>query len=426
MRIRHLKNLGSIVLCLGIATLCAAQDAATQAPAGQSSTPAGEGAQPGAQAAAAAAAPAPAAPAPLGTPSITGPITNLPPAVFNAGPFGNIDVNGFLTGTGMWQGNHVPGDSNTQASLSNGQVFIQKADGWFQFYIQAGAYNIPALGTPFLQTDKTITDLFGPVPVAFLKLQAGKNTSIEIGALPTLIGAEYTFTFENMNIDRGLLWNQENAVNRGIQVNQTMGKFTASASWNDGFYSNRYTWASGSLAYANGPHAISFVAGGNLGQTGYRTYATPVQNNGSIYNLIYTYTKGSWIIQPYYQYTDVPRNDSIGIPAGAHTNGGAILASYAFKHGFSLPVRFEYITSSGSAAGNAVNLMYGPGSSGTSITVTPTFQYGGFFFRGDLAWVHAGNVTPGDAFGSNGVNDNQPRAVAEIGFVFGNNITEKK
>jgi hypothetical protein len=44
-----------------------------------------------------------------------------------------------------------------------------------------------------------------------------------------LIGAEYTFTFENMNIQRGLLWNQENAVTRGVQVNQTMGKFGSSA-----------------------------------------------------------------------------------------------------------------------------------------------------------------------------------------------------
>jgi hypothetical protein len=52
------------------------------------------------------------------------------------------------------------------------------------------------------------------------------------------MGAEYTFTFENMNIERGLLWNQENAINRGIQVNQTIGK-SASLSWNDGFYSNR-------------------------------------------------------------------------------------------------------------------------------------------------------------------------------------------
>ena len=81
-----------------------------------------------------------------------------------------------------------------------------------------------------MSTGKTISDLYGPVPVAFLKLQPGKNTSIEIGSLPTLIGAEYTFTFENMNVERGLLWNQENAVNRGIQINQTIGKFSGSLS----------------------------------------------------------------------------------------------------------------------------------------------------------------------------------------------------
>ena len=345
--------------------------------------------------------------------------------MFNAGPFGDIAVNGVLSGGGLWQSNHIPGDNNTQAALTNGQVFIQKTNGWFQFYVQAGAYDIMSLGLPFLATDKTITDLYGPVPVAYLKLQASKNTSVEIGSLPTLIGAEYTFSFENMNIERGLLWNQENAVTKGIQVNQTMGKFTASLAWTDGFYSNRYTWLSGSLAYANGPHAISFVAGGNYGKTAFQTYATPVQNNSSIYNVIYTYTKGPWIIQPYYQYTTVPTNGSIGVVQGAHTNGGAILASYAFKHGFSLPVRWEYIASSGSAAADAVNLMYGPGSAGTSFTVTPTFQYGGFFFRGDIAWVHVSNITPGDAFGPNGMNKNQARVVGEIGFIFGNNIEKK-
>ena len=369
---------------------------------------------------------APAAPAALPTPAITGPLANLPPAVFDAGPFGKLAVNGFLSGMGLLQTNHVPGDDSNQATLSSGQVFIQKTDGWFQFYVQAGAYNIPALGVPYLATDKTITDLFGPVPVAFVKLQAAKNTSIMIGALPTLIGAEYTFTFENMNIARGLLWNQENAVNRGIQLNQTMGKVTASVSWNDGFYSNRYSWLSGSLAYANGPHAVSFVAGGNLGQTRFQTYATPVQNNGSIYNLIYAYTKGPWIIQPYLQYTDVPTNAAIGVAKGASTTGGAVLLSYAFKHGFSLPVRCEYISSSGSATQNAVNLMFGPGSAGTSFTVTPTFQAGGFFLRGDVSLAHASGYTPGYVFGPTGTNNNQLRAMAEIGFVFGSNIVEKK
>src|SRR5438270_8560216 len=185
-----------------------------------------------------------------------------------------------------------------------------------------------------------------------------------------------------MNIERGLLWGQENAVNRGIQVNQTMGKFTASLSWNDGFYSNRYSWLSGSLAYANGPHSLAFVAGGNLGQTAFQSLATPVQNNSSIYNVIYTYTKGRWIVQPYFQYTDVPTNQKIGIAKGASTTGGALLVNHTFGHGFSLPVRWEYIASSGKNTDPAVvNLMYGPGSAGTSVTVTPTWHRGGLFFR---------------------------------------------
>ncbi len=241
------------------------------------------------------------------------------------------------------------------------------------------------------------------------------------------MGAESTFTFQNMNIERGLLWNQENAVNRGVQVNQTIGKFTASLSWNDGYYSNRYSWLSGSLTYANGPHSIIFSGMGNLGQTAYTTSATPIQNNGSMYAVIYTYSKGSWILQPYYQYGSVPTNPTVGVVKGNTVQGGAILVNHTFKHGFSLPVRWEYLASTGSASDpTVVNMLYGPGSSGTSVTVTPTFQYGGFFGRVDVSFVHAMNYTPGSVFGPAGLNNNQTRAVAEIGFIFGNNIVEKK
>lgn len=408
MRLNRCQRLSVCALGLALASVCSAQDAPAQAPAAPAPA-------------------APAAPAPLSTPAITGPLSNLPPAEFDAGPFGKLAVNGFLSGMGLVQNNHLPGDDSHQAALSNGQVFIQKTDGWFQFYVQAGIYNLPALSSSFLPSDKAVTGLYGPVPVAYVKLQPGKNTSIEIGSLPTLIGAEYTFTFENMNVNRGLLWNQETAVSRGIQLNQTMGKFAASVSWNDGFYSNRYSWISGSLAYTNGPSAIAFVAGGNLGQTAYTTFANPVQNNGSIYNVIYTYTKGSWIVQPYFQYTDVPANAKLGITKGTSTTGGAILLNHTFKHGFSLPVRWEYIGTSGTTTDGSLNLLgAGPGSSGTSITVTPTFQYGGFFFRGDMAYVHASNFVPGSVFGLAGTNAGQFRATAEIGFVFGNNIVEKK
>jgi len=352
---------------------------------------------------------------------MSGPLQQLPPATFNAGPPGNLSVNGVLSGMGLWQSNHVPGDSPTQAALSNGEIIIQKTEGWWQFYIQAGGYNIPILGAPFLSTEKTLTNLFGPVPVGYLKIAPAKNTSIQIGSLPTLIGAEYTFTFENMNIERGLLWNQEPAVSRGIQVNQTLGKFSASLSWNDGFYSNRYTWVTGALTYASGPHSLEFVAGGNYGRTAYQTAATPVQNNSSIYDIIYTYSKGSWIVQPYFQYTRVPANQQIGIASGASTKGGAILVSHSFGHGASLAGRWEYLASTG----QSVNLLFGPGSDGLSFTLTPTFQYGGFFVRGDLSWTHAASYVPGDAFGSTGANANQPRAMAEIGFLFGDNIVKQ-
>jgi hypothetical protein len=378
-------------------------------------------ATPAAQTPATTPAPAPAGPTALSTPSVAGPLSMLPPATF-----GKISMNALVDLMGTATTNHVAGDHTTNATLSNGMFWFQKTDGVFQFYVQVGAYDLPSMGTPFLALDKTLSDLYGPVPVGFVKLQAGKNTSFEIGSLPTLMGAEYTFTFENLNIARGLLWNQENAINRGVQVNQTMGKFTASLSWNDGYYSNRYTWLSGSLAYTNGPHSVSYVGMGNYGQTAFQKLATPVQNNSTMHYVAYAYTKGPWILQPYYQYSNVPTNVKIGVDKGASTNGFAILASYATKPGFSLPVRFEYISQSGSSKDGAVNLLYGPGSNATSFTVTPTYQHGGFFVRTDLGYVHVGSLTPGDGFSKTGNEQGQFRALAEVGFIFGNNVTEKK
>ncbi|MBU2781439.1 outer membrane beta-barrel protein, partial [Acidithiobacillus caldus] len=72
---------------------------------------------------------------------------------------------------------------------------------------------------------------------------------VEIGKLPTLIGAEDGFTFQNLNIERGLLWDVEPIVSRGVQANYSMGPLSASLSWNDGYYSNRYNTVSGDLTW---------------------------------------------------------------------------------------------------------------------------------------------------------------------------------
>jgi len=383
-------------------------------------------AAPAAPAQAPAAAPA-AAPMPLSSPSMTAPLSTAVPHEFSAGPFGKLDVTGILSGMLWTEGDHVPGDAATHYDLTNGQIFVQKTTGWWQFYLQGGAYNIPAIGTTFTSTGNTTANFYGPFPVGYLKLVKG-NFNVEVGELPTLIGAEYTFSFENVNIERGLLWAQEPAISRGIQLNETYKKLTLAFSYNDGFFSNRYTTLSGSLAWAfNASNTLSFVASGNAGaysRIGPGSAATPnLQNNSSVYNLIYTYTHGNLLITPYYQYTTVPTNTNIfiPIPTGAHTNGGAVLANYNFKHGFSLAERFEYIKSSGSAAIGSANLLgYGAGTGAFSFTVTPTYSKDGFFIRGDFSIVHVTNFDPttGFAFSPNGLSVNQPRGVIEAGFLF--------
>jgi hypothetical protein len=391
---------------------CAQDSASTPAPAAQA---------PAAQAPAAAAA---TPPAPLSTFVLTGPLQWLPPATFDAGPLGKLSVNGIITGFSQFQNNSVPGDSAAQATLSNGQIFVQKADGKFQYYVQAGVYTMQALSVPFTNAQNTVNNTYGPVPVAFAKLLVGKSTSFEIGSLPTLMGAESTFTYQNFNIERGIIWNQENAINRGIQVNQALGKYlSASVSWNDGYYSNRYSFLSGSLTFTKGPHTLVYDGMGNLGQTVFQTAATPIQNNGYMHAVIYTYSKGSWIISPYFQYGNLPKNLKVGVAKASSATGGAVNVSYAFKHGFSLPGRFEYLTSSGSATDGSVNLLgFGSGSSGTTFTATPTYQKGGMYLRGDIGWVHASKYTNGDVFGKTGANSDQFRGVLEFGFIFGNNI----
>jgi putative OmpL-like beta-barrel porin-2 len=368
----------------------------------------------------------PAAPTAMTTPAVAGPLAANPnPINFDAGPLGPVYVTGVVSGLGLWQNNPFPGDQRSLASLSNGQFFFQKTDGLFQYFVQAGAYTLPALGTAYINTPRATGDFYGPLPQAFIKLAPTDTFSIQAGKLPTLIGAEYTFSFENMNIERGLLWNQENAVNRGVQLNYMADPFTFAFSWNDGFYSNRYTWLWGSAAYAlNKENTISVVAGGNTAHTTKSTLATPLfLNNETIVNLIYTYNSAPWIITPYFQYTNVPANSTIGAFTSASTYGGAILASYSFPEdsflsGFSLPIRFEYISSTGSLANGAPNLLYGPGSNAWSITLTPTYQYKIFFARAEFSHVGSNSTTPGLVFGRDGNNTTQTRFLFETGVMF--------
>ena len=385
-------------------------------PATPPATPAPSNAQP--------AATTPAAAPPtvtLPVPGMAGPLALNPnPYSINLGPLGKQYVTGVVSGLGFVQDHTAPGDEQSRLDLSNGQIILTKIDGVVQYYVQVGGYSLPALGTPYVTAGRAIPDLYGAVPQTFVKLAPTANFSIEIGKLPTLIGPEYTFTFENMNIERGLLWNQENAVNRGVQVNYTLGPVALSVSLNDGFYSDRLNWLSGSAAWTiDSADTLTVAAGGNLGHTAYSSLATPLpQNNGSIYDVIYTHSSGPWTITPYFQATYVPVNSALGFARSAATFGGAVLANYAFTPKFSLAGRVEYIASTGSLADGAPSLIYGPGSKAASITITPTYRYNRLFARGEFSYVKAFSTTAGFAFGPTLTSTSQVRGLLEAGVLF--------
>ncbi len=393
------------------------------------------GTTPGAPAAAVASpAAAPTPVPPLSSPAMVGPLTWASPNEINLPKYApflselpkpiatlfDFDVNGVVSALGYVQNHPQPGDYDYNGDFSNAMAVIQKADGPIQYYVQVGGYSIPALGTPYIPLHQAVNALYGVLPAAYLKIAPTANFSIEGGNLPTLYGAEYTFTFENLNIERGLLWNQENAVVRGLQLNYTLGPISASLSWNNGFYSHSYTWLDGLVAWAiNSSNTLSFVGGGNLGFAASNNLATPLlQNNGQLYNLIYTYNAAPWILTPYFQVSVIPHNPEIGAFKTTSTMGEALMGSYTFSDNISIAARAEYIMTTGTRTNGAANLLYGPGSQAWSATVTPTYQYKQFFARIEGSFVEAMSYSGGDPFGKLADHPSQVRGLIEGGVLF--------
>ena len=368
------------------------------------------------------AADAPAAPTALPTPSMSASLSANPnPISIDLGPLGKTYVGGAISLLAFEQNHSLPPpDKGGRVDVSNAQVFLQKTDGVLQYYVQLGAYSFPVVGTPYMKATDTATALYGYAPVAYLKLVPNAAFSLQLGKLPTLIGAEYSFGFQNLNIERGLLWNQENVVTRGAQANYTNGPVALSLAVTDGFYSNRYSWVSASFAYTFDPsNILSVIAGGNTKRTAYASSATPtLLNNEQIYNIFYTHMAGPWTWQGYLQYSRVPQSSKIGTTREASTWGGAVLANYQFGPTFNLAGRIEYLDTSGNAFDGTPNLLYGPGSSAWSATITPTWQWQRFFTRVELSWVKASSTAPGYAFGGSGTRGSQTRALVEAGVLF--------
>ena len=374
-----------------------------------------------------AAAPAPAAPASaaMTTPAMAGPLSANPnPFSFDTSDWlgdagGKIYIGGAVSGLAYYQANPTklaPGDVSSYMDLTNAQVTIQKTDGWLQFYVQAGEYSFPTIGTPYTKSSSATPSSFGVVPVAYIKLQGDgdfADWSIQGGKLFTLTGDEYNFTFENMNIERGLLWNIEPAISRGVQVNYANGPLTLSLSWNDGYYSNVLNTLSGLVSYVFSPaDTLAFSGSGDVAGPHFS-----LLDSGDLFDLIWTHTDGNWVFSPYLQYSTTPSVKPF--IRGTTETGAALLVSYSIDDNWKLGTRFEYETSTGHGVATAPNIIgYGAGSNAWSLTFTPTYQFKLFYARADFSYVSSSSGTTGDLFGTTGKVGDQTRVMLETGVLF--------
>ena len=363
------------------------------------------------------------------------PLSMPAPLTFSAGPLGKLDVQGIASGMAFYQdfpqgAAGTMGAKNVGADITNGMVIIQKNTGALQFYIQAGAYSFPTLAAAIPSSTSDI-NFFGAMPVAYLKYAPSSDYSVEVGKLPTLIGAEGGFTYQNINIARGLLWDVEPLVSRGVQFNASKGPISASVSLNDGYYSNRYNVMSGLLSYAiNGSNTVSFYAQGPLGKVrqpfttaAYSAYSaySAIGTSSDIYGVEYVYSSGPWMIEPYVQYMHTPQSNRLGIAHSFSNYGASVLADYSFTNTISLAGRVEYLGVGGKPgqgiSSSAAGLTDLPADSHAwSITLTPTYQDGGFFARAELSYVAAS--APAGLGLSSFNNTTQLRGMLETGFMF--------
>jgi hypothetical protein len=264
------------------------------------------------------------------------------------------------------------------------------------------------------------------LPLAYVSIPIASKWKISAGKINSFGGYESTFTFQNLNIDRGLLWNQTSNVSKGVEASYKNGAISTAITINDGFYSNQLSWMGASAAYKlNQKSTATLSWTGAIKPSSTNTFVTPLaQNNSQIFNAIYTLSKGNLFVAPYFQYTYVPANPAIGILSSAQTMGAALLSNYRLmdfaKDGdiVSIPVRIEYINSNGAGNPSAPNLLYGPGSSAWSATITPTIQFKQYFFRAEYSYVQASNVSPGLGFGQQANATNQSRLMFETGFLY--------
>jgi len=260
----------------------------------------------------------------------------------------------------------------------------------FALWVSNGAW-APTVGIePLPSSSNSFT-----VDLAYAELKRGA-LYLQAGRLLTNIGGEAPYTWQNVNIQRGLVWYGEPVFYNGVRIGGDLGTFAFYAGVND-----RDT----------GDGKMALEAG----------ISTTLKNTSVSLNLLVPDKRDEWNtktinltvgtelagipVTVYADYLSTPQPgddaDSVGVAA---------LAELPVNEQLSVGARVEYVNNDG----DGDNYGIGVGNNAWTFTLTPKYQVSQYLYlRAEASYVKLGND-----YYQKDVTDSEVRLGAEVGFVF--------
>ncbi len=354
-----------------------------------------------------------ASPSPAASP------TPVPSPTASATPTPPYSLDGAISGYSAYTN---PGPSS-MTDVSNGMLTLTKYTGELRGTVTVGAYAFPIVGMPLVPTNQqgANTSLYGWVPTYALSFVPDAHLTFSAGQLPSLMGQESGFTWQDIDIQRGLVWTAETTFSRGLRLAYTNGKISGTLGYDDGYYSGNsgraleglFGWAP--TANTNWQFGFTLPGANTPGNV------TASVANKREYDFMLTQQYGKLQLLPYVLIVESPASAAQGYTKAESATGLAVLADWAFNSAYSVGFRFESFGNGSGTADTSLNadlVGYGPGSGATTWTITPAWHPGPFFVRVDFSNVTLRNFTPGLGFGTAGTSSNQNRILGELGVQF--------
>jgi len=227
--------------------------------------------------------------------------------------------------------------------------------------------------------------------------------SIKAGRILTNIGGEAPYTWQNINIQRGLVWNGEPVFYNGVRVSAELGMFNVYVGANDRDTSD------GKMAFEGGIGAdLPFKTSVSF------NVLIPDKkddNPTKVYNL--TFTNEMFEMAPitfYVDYLDTPKQGQ-----DSQSVGAALLVDLKFTKQISVGTRVEYVNNDS----DGDNYGIGEANHAWTFTITPKYQFNKYLYvRGEASYVTLGRKYYQKKNNPNSLTDSEVRVGAELGFVF--------